>query len=462
MAGQTLHVFHAEKRIGRLGYDPNEQVYSFEYAEAWQDDPTAFDLAPLLPRKDRLHSGSAVRFFFSNLLPEGEMLEIVARTHGVSKYDPFGLLRKIGAECAGALSILESDTARADGKTYARIRNEELSARARADAADLLANAGGRLRMSLAGVQDKLPALVTSDGTVALPEPGSASAHILKPDNRQWRAYPHSAANEHFCMELARRLGLDVPRSALMKVPESIYVVERFDRVFEHPLEVAGKEGLLELQGAPVRRLHQIDVCQLLGIPPTQKYEEPEFETPPGPNLPTIVEALSGAVGDALAVRQALIEWVIFNYLVGNSDSHSKNISMLWKDGRWRLAPTYDLLSVAVYSEDPEKLHDLAFTIGGETRYAWITGARWLEFSNDLGVGYRYVQRALLRLSSRVRSQAEALVKDLSSRLSIEERGLIEKILALIQVHAGYAEESARTMPEAARLAREGARKAQS
>jgi serine/threonine-protein kinase HipA len=83
--------------------------------------------------------------------------------------------------------------------------------------------------MSLAGVQDKLPALFAANGEVLIPEIGSASTHILKPNNRDWQKIPYTAANEQFCMELARRMGLDVPGSTLIAVPERIYVVERFD-----------------------------------------------------------------------------------------------------------------------------------------------------------------------------------------------------------------------------------------
>jgi len=180
----TLNAFYAERLIGRLRYEAKEQLYSFEYDEAWRNDVAAFDLAPLLPKNEGTHAGTAVRFFFSNLLPEGEMLEIVSRTHGVSKYDPFGLLRKIGAECAGALKILESETAAPDGKTYRPISAQALSESARVDAGNFLANVGGKLRMSLAGVQDKLPALFAANGNVFIPEVGSASTHILKPNNR--------------------------------------------------------------------------------------------------------------------------------------------------------------------------------------------------------------------------------------------------------------------------------------
>ena len=450
----TLNVFYAERLIGRLRLDAKEQLYSFEYDEAWRNDAAAFDLAPLLPRNDRTHAGTAVRFFFSNLLPEGEMLEIVSRTYGVSKYDPFGLLRKIGAECAGALKILESETAAPDGKTYRRVPPQALSESTRIDAVNFLANVGGKLRISLAGVQDKLPALFAASGDVFIPEVGSASTHILKPNNRHWQTFPNTAANEQFCMELARRMRLDVPRSALIAVPERIYVVERFDRVFNPPLVLEPHGDVAELQGEPVHRLHQIDVCQLLGLPPTQKYEEPEFQTPPGPNISTVANALAEATGEAIWVRRWIVEWVIFNYLIGNSDSHSKNISLLWKDGRWQIAPVYDLLSVAVYSDDPETLHDFAFNIGGETRYDWITGAHWHDFAKDIGVNYRFVQTALKKMSERITKHAEDLMKELAPHIHKEEQLLLSRIVRLIRGLSGYAGESARTIAAASRVAR--------
>ncbi len=453
----TLNVFYAERLIGRLRFDAEEQLYSFEYDEAWRNDAAAFDLAPLLPRKERTHAGTAVRFFFSNLLPEGEMLEIVSRTYGVSKYDPFGLLRKIGAECAGALKILESERAAPDGKTYRRVSPQALSESARVDAANFLANVGGKVRMSLAGVQDKLPALFAANGDVFIPESGSASTHILKPNNRHWKTFPHTAANEQFCMELARRMGLDVPRSTLIAVPERIYVVERFDRVFNSPLLLDTQGDVAELQGEPVHRLHQIDVCQLLGLPPTQKYEEPEFQTPPGPNISEVVHALADATGEAIWVRRWIVEWVIFNYLIGNSDSHAKNISLLWKDGRWQLAPVYDLVSVAVYSDDPETLHDFAFNIGGETRYGWITGAHWHDFAKGIGVNYRYVQAALRRMSARIIENAETISKQMTPQVEQNARGLLARMLALVRAHSSCASEAATTIATAGRDAR-GAR----
>jgi len=453
MAKETLNVFHSAQKIGALTYDAEGQTYSFEYEESWQKAPDAFDLAPLLSRKEKTHTGTAVRFFFSNLLPEGEMLEIVSKAQGVSKYDPFGLLRKIGAECAGALKILDAQSSPPDGKSYIAVDMKELSARARSDAPEVLADLGGRLRMSLAGVQDKLPALLDVKDGIFLPELGSASTHVLKPNNRRWKIFPHSAANEHFCMRLAQRAGLRVPKSQLLAIPERLYAVERFDRAFQRPISVRRAGPLFELEGEPVSRLHQIDVCQALGLPPTQKYEEPEYETAPGPDIVEVTNAVVEATGEALTAKKQIIDWVIFNYLIGNSDSHAKNISLLWQGRRWIVAPAYDLVSVAVYSDDPEKLHDFAFNIGADTRYGWITGLSWYEFAESIGVGYRYVQAALRRLLERV-GEAGQLLTEMTGELTEDEVKLLTKVVALIERHSEYVEEAASTMPEAARAAR--------
>jgi serine/threonine-protein kinase HipA len=451
----TLNVFHGERHIGWLRYDAKEEVYLFEYDPKWREDATAFDLAPLLQRKDTRHSGSTVRFFFSNLLPEGEMLEIVSRAHGISKYDPFGLLRKIGAECAGALKILDADTASPDGRTYKLVPQQELSGRARPDSQTPFVEIGGKLRMSLAGVQDKLPSLVDRGNRVYVPDLGSASTHILKPNIRRRGLFPHTTVNEHFCMELARRMRIPAANSSLLSVPERIYFVERCDRLFKPPLVVEERDGSWELRGEPVHRLHQIDVCQLLGIPPTQKYEEPEYEAAaPGPDIGTVVGAIRDTTAQPLVATRTIIDWVIFNYLIGNSDSHAKNISILWRDGRWTLAPAYDQVSVAAYSEDREKLHDFAFRIGTETRYAWITGASWYGFSKSIGINYRYVQAALERMSRLIGGEADKLLRELLPQLSKEEQDVLHKVVRLITEHASYAKESGKTINAAARKSR--------
>src|SRR5581483_11402496 len=48
------------------------------------------------------------RPFFAGLLPEAEKRELVARALGVSDRNDFALLDRIGGECAGAITLLQS------------------------------------------------------------------------------------------------------------------------------------------------------------------------------------------------------------------------------------------------------------------------------------------------------------------------------------------------------------------
>ncbi len=57
----------------------------------------------------------------------------------------------------------------------------------------------------------------------------------------------------------------------------------------------------------------------------------------------------------------ASLDWICFNLLILNNDSHSKNISLLLKDGKIELAPFYDFLSTGIY---PSLKRHFSFKIG--------------------------------------------------------------------------------------------------
>ena len=96
-----------------------------------------------------------------------------------------------------------------------------------------------------------------------------------------------------------------------------------------------------------MRRIHQEDMCQALGILPENKYEE---DGGPGiRNTAEVIRKFSSAPGEDLT---RFLEIIVFNYIVGNCDSHGKNYSLLhFDDGSVRLAPFYDLLSTTVYED---------------------------------------------------------------------------------------------------------------
>lgn len=308
------------------------------YRVAYTEDALArFELGvPLLslslPLSGERYPQAVVRAFLDGLLPEGEARKTMARGLGLRESDTYGLVRALGRDCAGALVIQPADEpapAPPTTLTAERLGNDEIG--------DLVANlrsaplgAGGRVRISLAGIQDKLLLTRMPDGAWGRPVDGTPSTHILKPEIA---AYPNTVENEAFCMRTAQHLGLDVaPVETIVIARRKLIVVQRFDRV-------AHSEGLVE-------RLHQEDFCQATGVPPDRKYEEDG-----GPSLRRIAGIVQAAAAPGSV--ETLLRAVTLNILIGNGDAHAKNFSLLHeRPGVLRLAPLYDLMSTLSYGDD--------------------------------------------------------------------------------------------------------------
>ncbi|PZO12240.1 MAG: type II toxin-antitoxin system HipA family toxin [Burkholderiales bacterium] len=304
-------------------------IWTLEYDDAWRQSPDAFALSPALPLSEkRFRDGSTqrtVQWYFDNLLPEELMREVLSKEQHVGAGDAFGLLERLGAESAGSLVLLPPGNPGAESGDQL-LTNEELSARIQnLPRASLTARSPKR--MSLAGAQHKMVVLFNPE-TRELREPwrANASSHILKPNSRA-EQYPHSVINETFTMRLARKLGVNVPSVHRLYVPEPVYIIERFDRTWDGSAKVW-------------RRKHVIDACQLLDQPSVFKYSNA--------HLNTLVRLIDRCRSKA-AARMALFRWVLFNTLVGNSDSHLKNVSFLVSEEGVQIAPFYDLLCTAVY-----------------------------------------------------------------------------------------------------------------
>lgn len=173
-------------------------------------------------------SGSSGGCEGENLLPEGRALEIAATTHQVARNNLYGLIRVLGQETSGALSFSAEASAPRAATMRREITREEFAARMAERAEVPMSVWDGRVRLSIAGYQDKL-AVYMEDERMFLVEGAFASTHILKPQPAGDRL-PMLVANEHFCMQLARRLGLSVADVAILRLPDPVLVVERFDR----------------------------------------------------------------------------------------------------------------------------------------------------------------------------------------------------------------------------------------
>ena len=192
MSQRQLQVQINGQLIGSL-FDQNN-VWGFQYAESWLQQPKPFALSPALPLgPEVLLDGATVRpvqWFFDNLLPEERLREVIGKEEGVEAADAFGLLERLGSESAGAL-VLQPPGAPDAPQGAVELTREALSARIRNLPRASLTHQAPK-RMSLAGAQHKM-VVVSDPATGRLMEPlkGSPSTHILKP-NSTADGFPHS------------------------------------------------------------------------------------------------------------------------------------------------------------------------------------------------------------------------------------------------------------------------------
>src|SRR3990172_10361302 len=99
-----LTVWYGKRLVGKLW--PNQQgEMSFCYEKAWLQD--GFAISQQLPLNDSDFNSETdiAHRFFANLLPEANARTHIVRDLKIANSD-YALLRAIGGECAGALSIL--------------------------------------------------------------------------------------------------------------------------------------------------------------------------------------------------------------------------------------------------------------------------------------------------------------------------------------------------------------------
>lgn len=381
-------------------------IWALEYDAAWQLAPDAFALSPALPLATALHRDDSTRrsvqWYFDNLLPEENLRAVLSEEQGVGASDAFGLLQCLGAESAGSLVLLPPGSPPAEqGAQTLDLR--ELSARIR-QLPHASLTARSPKRMSLAGAQHKM--VVVFDprtGTLQEPLRASASTHILKPDGLS-AEYPHSVVNETFTMRLALRMGLDVPPVYRLHVPEAVYIVERFDR----QKDAATHE---------TTRLHVVDACQLLDQPRDFKYSNARLDT---------LVRLIDLCRTKAAARRAIFRWVLFNTLVGNSDSHLKNLSFLVSAEGVRIAPFYDLLCTAVYharvyADDAAiwPREPLAIPIVDAGTFADVTREKLIRTGQTLGLARPAAERETATMIGRLAAEADQLIGDMQHEFSV-------------------------------------------
>jgi serine/threonine-protein kinase HipA len=411
---ERLLVYRDGKLLGRLEQD---RELSFAYTDeilAGNADEILISASMRIRR--RPFTERELLPFFEGLLPEGLARQRVATRFRLGYGDVFGLLREIGRDCAGALSILpegQDPTASALEGVLWLDDAALIELVDRLDTVPLGIQPEKDVRLSLAGAQDKVVIVVNPETkAIGLPRGTTPSTHILKPAPKE--RYPGLVLNEAYCLVLAKEAGLSVSKMDLIDIGGTpALMLERYDRA---------------RTGEGVIRVHQEDFCQALRVPIDKKYQSDG-----GPDLRRMVELLYRISSDADTDVERLIQWEAFNCLVGNADGHAKNVAMLYA-GEYRLAPAYDLICTEMFPDLPTELGQ---SIGGEYQARSITAEHWTREFDRLQLNRPLFARRLAVLAERIEAAlpiADAWLQDRgywSDSLQIVGRLVRERSLAL-------------------------------
>ena len=459
MDGRIIgHIFEEQGRLSLL------------YSDDWRNARGAYPLSTSMPLAARRHADSVVRAFLWGLLPDNDqVLRRWGRKFQVSARNPFALISHVGEDCAGAVQFatderLELLLAPANPGEIDWLEDGDIAERLRTLSAD--ASAGRIARdtgqFSLAGAQPKT-AFYSDGKRLGVPHGRIPTTHIFKPPTGDFDGF---AENEHLCLNLAARLGMATARSRVALFEDvSVIIVERYDRrrvddiVTAKTRQIAtlsdrtenidadrdaraaravaaldaAKDQLTEeLQAlqtgqlGPVLRVHQEDYCQALGVHPENKYQNLG-----GPGVEAIISHLRAHTGRPGAIEQDVLRFrdaLIFNWLIGGTDAHAKNYSILISaGGTVRLAPLYDMASILPYSDiDPRKVK-LAMKIGDTYKLEKATAAEWTKLAANNGL-------KIDALVDRMREMAAAIPDLLNDEVkALSEAGVSHPICEVLQ-----------------------------
>lgn len=383
--------------VGRASSDRHGNP-CFVYDEAWRSHRDAVPLSLSLPLAESDHSSDTVSAVMWGFLPDNErVLQHWASRFHVSPRNPLSLLAHVGEDCAGAAQFVRPerlDEVLGDGEgKVAWLDEASVAERLR----QVLLDAGQTRRpsdigqFSLAGAQPKI-ALHRDAGRWGVPQGRMPTTHILKPPTGDFDGY---VENEHFCLNLARRLGLSVCKSEVVHFGDEIAIcVERYDR-----RKIEGRWW----------RVHQEDFCQALGVMPQRKYQNEG-----GPSPARMAYVLQQYSSQPQVDRENFFFALVFNWLIGGTDAHAKNYSVLMAPrADVILAPLYDISSALPYPELDRRRLTMAMKVGNHYRWHDINMADWIRLGEELGFREAEVRRVMALATRMIADEASAQARQM-------------------------------------------------
>jgi len=415
---KELIVLLSDRPVGRV-IQGERGLLTFTYDEAWRDLRGAYPLSLSMPLAALEHPHDKIDAFIWGLLPDNELvLDRWAKKFQVSARNGFALIANVGEDCAGAVQFVRPERLEAilAPKTgdIAWLDESDIAVRLQQLREDHSAwrRPGDTGQFSLAGAQPKT-ALLLQDGRWGVPSGRIPTTHILKPPTNNFVGH---AENEHFCLTLARALGLPAATSTVTHFGDEVaFVVERYDR---------------QVTERGIVRVHQEDLCQAASVPPTRKYENEG-----GPGVTRIVEILRESSSVPEEDVRTFLDAIIFNWLIAGTDAHAKNYSILiGASGRVRLAPLYDVASILPYDDLGPMRIKLAMKLGGKYRVRDISARSWEKLSEDVGMDKGNMARRVQEMAEALPSAAEDIRQDMQAGRMRHE--IVDRIVDCLKARA--------------------------
>ncbi|GGE28342.1 hypothetical protein GCM10011345_38000 [Gemmobacter megaterium] len=375
----------------------DDKGLSFVYADGVAPEHR---LSLSLPLRTEAYSDAECRGYFANLLFEGPQLERILDSYQLERGDVGALLWHLGADAPGAISVTPEGSG--PGKTpgvfpqdYTLLTEDRLT--------EILLSLHLHKRLPddtrdpspVAGVQGKI-AVVAQGARFYLPKSGSRAptTHILKVspvDDAQ------ITRSEVALLKIAETCGIAVAACQPLEFDLQgrqfhALLSTRFDRT------VQSSDGV-----GVITRVHAEDFCQALGLPPTLKYERGSVN-PDRRFSVAAVHRIGAQASVPTLFQRDFLQHTLFNLLVGNSDNHGKNGSVIHRDGGTSLAPLYDVVPVFM---DRTVTHQLAFWHGAAEFAEDVTQDNLRRLLVDLG----FAKPPLARIIKQVAALAQTIAK---------------------------------------------------
>lgn len=352
----------------------------FQYDTEYRRSPESAALSISLPLQDEPFSPSRTSRFFDGLLPEGFTRRSVAQWMHVDEGNYLSILHGLGRECLGAIRVTEKgETQDASYEQVSSAHIRELAAEGASKSTDLVIKS----HLSLTGASGKVGLYYDPENDRwYLPHGTAASTHIVKQSHIRLDGI---VTNEQLSLLTAAQCGISIPHSFIINTgkgaeKEVLFATGRYDRLI---LKDAPR-----ISGLPCPlRLHQEDFAQAMGISAADKYEQESDMYMQG-----MFDILRKYSANPIEDQLKLWDLIVFNFLLGNTDAHIKNFSLLYgPDLRSiRLAPAYDLVSTVVYEQSTR---NMAFRIAGVCSIDEINAEVFRKAAKNIGLGERIAMK---------------------------------------------------------------------